>query len=206
VMVIDDEIAGEGIPVAWIVCSAEDDTTTTQWMKKIVDMMGPDCLPSCIMTDCAGALANGVKAAWGSEMKHLWCTFHVKKAWKEQVLRLDASPESKADLMADLHKLQGHRDEGDFRAELESFYTKWTPRQFADFPKQETFGPKSLKMAQGKFGPKSQPSPLYYVLWLLWLLGTPIVMRAAGHPTSCPSARLVVRPRRRSAGAGLPAS
>jgi hypothetical protein len=104
VMVCD--FAFQGIPIAWIVTSSEDARTTTLWMTALKDKLGPDIVPSCILTDAADALKAAVSAVWSERMLHLLCIWHVKKAWYENLLKKVKAADLRKALLVDLDNLQ----------------------------------------------------------------------------------------------------
>ena len=82
-LLIVDEF-GEGFPVAWCLPNKEDFTTLKLFCQKIKNVTG-DLSPAWFMTDIAPQFYDAFCAVFNCEPIQLYCTWHIDKAFKEQL-------------------------------------------------------------------------------------------------------------------------
>ena len=78
-LLIPDEY-GVGFPVAHFIINYLDEMTLACVLKIIVDKF-PNMEVNCVMTDGDEAIANAVETAFGKNVRHLLCLWHVKRNW-----------------------------------------------------------------------------------------------------------------------------
>ena len=82
-LLIVDEF-GEGFPVAWCLSNKEDFITLKLFSQKLKNVTG-DISPAWFMTDIAPQFYDAFCAVFNCEPIQLYCTWHVDKAFKEQL-------------------------------------------------------------------------------------------------------------------------
>ena len=82
IMVIDE--FGQGFPVAWCLFNHEDFTHMCIFYRYIKQNCGTLC-PTWIMSDTAGQFYNAWVGIMGGKPSRLLCTWHVDRAWQEEL-------------------------------------------------------------------------------------------------------------------------
>lgn len=84
VMVVDE--FGQGFPVAFCLSNHEDFTTLVSFFREIKKNCG-EITSAFVMTDMAEQYYNAWVGVMGNRPAKLLCTWHVDKAWKEELRR-----------------------------------------------------------------------------------------------------------------------
>ena len=81
VLVVDNQ--SEGIPVAWALANRVDAAMLREFFKPLKATVGP-INPNIFMSDMANQFFTAWIGVFGvGETKHLYCTWHVDKAWQK---------------------------------------------------------------------------------------------------------------------------
>ena len=88
-IVIVDEF-GEGFPVAWCISNREDQILLTNFFNGIKRRIGV-VSPAWLMSDLAEQFYSAWVASFGNRPKKLVCTWHVDRAWRENIRQLKDS-------------------------------------------------------------------------------------------------------------------
>ena len=146
VLVVDDH--GEGIPVAWALANQVDAAMLREFLKPLRARVGP-MNPDIFMSDMADQFFTAWIGVFGvGETKHLYCTWHVDKAWWKG---LNVNVEAKQDRIELYHHLRillQETDEAAFQVLLQQFLSHLLER----FPQfnvyfNETYVPCTSKWA-----------------------------------------------------------
>lgn len=110
-LVIDE--FGEGVPVAWCLSTHEDFTHMCVFFKMIKRTCGP-LQPRWFMSDIAPQFYNAWVAINGNIPQHLYCTWHVDKAWREELRKKVGDLEMESQVYKMLRTILEQPDEKTF--------------------------------------------------------------------------------------------
>ena len=91
-----------------------------RWLRRTTGI-----IPCAVMSDCAPAIQNGVRAAYSDlgslAPKFYWCIFHVIRAFKKRAI-FYVGARAEEDLKEFCHMVYGENDPA---IALQRFYSKW---------------------------------------------------------------------------------
>lgn len=116
ILVIDE--FGEGCPVAWCLSNREDLPLLRVFFDSIKKAVG-NISPEWFMSDMAPQFFDGFCLVFGQMPKQLYCTWHVDKAWKENLRKRIRDFEVEVEVYKQLRTVLEQTDEKMFDHFLE---------------------------------------------------------------------------------------
>jgi hypothetical protein len=121
-LVIDE--FGEGLPIAWCLSNHEDFTHMCVFFKMIKHNCGR-LSPKWFTTDIAPQFYNAwVAINIGSRPQQLYCTWHVDKAWREELRKKIGNLDTESEIYKMLRTILEQPDEKSFDEHLNIFTSK----------------------------------------------------------------------------------
>ena len=122
-LLVMDEF-GEGVPIAWCLSNHEDFTHMCVFFKMIKRNCGR-LSPKWFMTDIAPQFYNAwVAVNSGSRPQQLYCTWHVDKAWREELRKKVGNLDTESEIYKMLRTILGQPNEKSFHEHLNIFTSK----------------------------------------------------------------------------------
>lgn len=115
-MVLDD--MRQGFPCAFFICSRIDSQTIATFLASVKDKVG-ELRPSVFMSDMAESFYNGWLTIMNPVEKRLFCTWHVDRAWQNNLSKI-RDKETKGFVYKKLRVLLEETDESAFLTMLPS--------------------------------------------------------------------------------------
>ncbi|XP_046394786.1 uncharacterized protein LOC124162325 [Ischnura elegans] len=121
---------GVGYPVAHFITNHLDEQTLVCILKSLVDKC-PNLIVNAVMTDGDEALGNAVANVFGPKVRHLLCSWHVKRNWQRNLHRkVKNNDELISEVYENLETLIDEKNEKLFTSMLEAFISKYSPIAF----------------------------------------------------------------------------
>ena len=86
VLVVDEY--GEGYPVAWCISNREHKILLLNFFRRLRELCG-QINATWLMTDMADQYYTAWRTVFGPDTKRILCTWHVDRAWREQLKLID---------------------------------------------------------------------------------------------------------------------
>lgn len=120
-LVVVDEY-GAGIPAAFCISNRKDTNTWSIFFKKITELIDINILqPKVFMSDDDDSFYNTWKQVIGSVPNRLLCTWHIDRAWRNQLQRKILNVEKRALVYKSLRVLLQATDIEEFQVLLKGF-------------------------------------------------------------------------------------
>ena len=116
--VVDD--FGEACPVAFLISNKEDQASLEPFMQALRNRVG-ELKVEEFMSDLANTLYNSWCAVFPKPTKRFYCSWHVDKNWKANVISKEKSLEKQSEIYAFLKTLQYETAENNFTKMLTQF-------------------------------------------------------------------------------------
>lgn len=120
-LAIDD--TREGFPVAFMICNRADEVAITTFFKFVKIALGP-IQPKVFMSDMDETFYSAWKNVMGNPAHRIFCTWHVLKAWKNNIRKKVKSQEKRIEVEKVLRTLIYELDVNTFEQLLPKVLTK----------------------------------------------------------------------------------
>lgn len=138
-IIVRHELADRGIPVAYLFTNDRSADPVTKWLESIAAM---DATPKIITIDCDLGEVKAIRAVWGDRCRIQYCTWHVQRAWMNQLVDKAVEWRTAQNKMArkylemqqireQIKALMWERSKDDFFKKWDEFKEKWSRRQSA---------------------------------------------------------------------------
>jgi len=122
-LVVVDEY-GSGIPAAFCISNKKDTNTWSIFFKKITECIDINLHPKVFMSDDDDSFYNAWKQVIGSVPNRLLCTWHIDRAWRNQLQRKIINVEKRALVYKALRFLLQATSTEEFQLLLKDFMQK----------------------------------------------------------------------------------
>lgn len=134
-IVIRHPVAGRGVPVAYLITNDHSTRPLAAWFSSLKEQ---NVHPVRITIDCSLPEDNAIQAVWGDDTTVQFCTWHVMRAWQQNIrTKVTASHRNrderiisyKHEIRETLKEIMYEKNVHSFHERLTAFNDKWSDTQ-----------------------------------------------------------------------------